>query len=195
MTKGVQYLHEIKEHIISAFQDFTNRGVLCEEILRGVRYNLKDVMIHPDSAHHGPGQIIPCARKAFYACQLASGPKILEPMYLVEIDVPTSIQNKVFTTLNARRSQVIDIQDRPGTPISIIRAHLPVLESFGFTQLLRENTGGKASPQMNFSHWKEMLGDPMLPGTPAHAALIRARTRKGLKVDLPVFTDFYDKYR
>jgi len=193
ITKGVQFLNEVKDHVVSAFKVVTSYGVLCEEVLRGVRFNLEDVKLHSDSIHRGPGQIIPCATKVFYGCQLASGPRLLEPMYSVEISVPLSAHNGVFATLNARRGEVVEIQDKPGTPLSFIQAFLPVLESFGFTQLLRKNTGGKAFPQMKFSHWNEMIGDPLKEGTPAYASLMKTRKRKGLKCELPIFCDYFDK--
>jgi len=132
-------------------------------------------------------------KKVFYGCQLASGPRLLEPIYLVEITVDMSAQPGVYSTLGARRGVIVDVQTRPGTPLSLIRAHLPVVDSFGFTQLLRENTGGKAFPQMKFSHWKEMPGDPMKEGTQAYVALMKTRKRKGLKEQLPSFNDYFDK--
>jgi len=118
---------------------------------------------------------------------------MMEPMYLVEITVPQEAQSGVFSTLNTKRGEIELIQDRPGTPLSVMRAFLPVMESFGFTQLLRQNTGGKAFPQMKFSHWKQMNGDPMKEGTPAYATLMNTRKRKGLKEELPVFADYFDK--
>jgi len=192
-TKGVQFLREIQELVADAFREVTKGGVLCGEVMRGVGYYLDDCTLHADGVHRGPGQIIPCAKKVFYGCQLASGPKLLEPMYLVEITVSIESQSGVYATLNARRGEVVDIQERPGTPLSVIRAHLPVLNSFGFTQLLRENTGGKAFPQMRFSHWKEMPGDPMKEGTPAYIEVMKTRKRQGMKQELPIFNDYYDK--
>jgi len=193
MTKGVQFLSEIKDHVVGAFMQVTTGGILCDEVMRGMRYNLEDVKLHADSIHRGAGQIMPCAKKVFYACELASGPKMMEPMYLVEITVPQEAQSGVFSTLNTKRGEIELIQDRPGTPLSVMRAFLPVMESFGFTQLLRQNTGGKAFPQMKFSHWKQMNGDPMKEGTPAYATLMNTRKRKGLKEELPVFADYFDK--
>jgi len=43
----------------------------------------------------------------------------------------------------------------------VIKAHLPVAESFGFTDFLREATQGRASPQMVFDHWAEVSSDPL----------------------------------
>jgi len=65
-----------------------NKGVLCEENVRGVRFNIHDVTLHTDAIHRGGGQIIPTTRRVLYACMLTAAPRILEPIYLVEIQVP-----------------------------------------------------------------------------------------------------------
>ena len=74
-------------------------------------------------------------------------------------------------------------------PIPQVRAFLPVLESFGFTQLLRQNTGGKAFPQMIFDHWELIeQGDPDIfdPKTKTYQCVMQSRERKGMKAEMPV---------
>lgn len=44
-TKGVQYLNEVKDAFVAAFQWSTKEGVLCEENMRGVRVNIMDVTV------------------------------------------------------------------------------------------------------------------------------------------------------
>jgi elongation factor 2 len=193
MVKGAQFVHEIKDHVVGAFMQATGGGIVCDEIMRGFRINIEDVKLHADAIHRGAGQIMPCAKKVIFATQIASGPKLLEPMYLVEITVPQQQQSGVFSTLNTKRGEIDAITDRIGTPLSLIRAYLPVLESFGFTELLRKNTGGQAFPQMKFSHWKMCSGDPLKEGTPAYLIVMDTRKRKGLKEELPKFGDYYDK--
>merc|ERR1712027_157253 len=85
------------------------------------------------------------------------------------------------------------MQERIGTPLVQIRAFLPVAESFGFTQLLRQKTAGQAFPQMKFDHWERANGNPMKEGSPANLVLMKSRERKGLKMQLPEFTDYYDR--
>ena len=63
------------------------QGVLCEENVRGVRFNIHDVTLHTDAIHRGGGQIIPTTRRVLYACMLTASPRLLEPIYLVEIQV------------------------------------------------------------------------------------------------------------
>jgi len=61
--------------------------VLCDENMRGVRFNIYDVTLHTDAIHRGGGQIIPTARRCLYACVLTAAPRLMEPVYLVEIQV------------------------------------------------------------------------------------------------------------
>ena len=43
--------------------------------------------MHPDATHRSGGQIIPTARRVLYACMLTASPRILEPVYLAEIQI------------------------------------------------------------------------------------------------------------
>merc|ERR1712018_707853 len=73
-TKAVQYLNEIKDSVVAGFQWATKEGVMAEENMRGVRFNIHDVTLHADAIHRGGGQIIPTARRCFYACVLTAEP-------------------------------------------------------------------------------------------------------------------------
>ena len=55
--------------------------------MRGVRFNIYDVTLHTDAIHRGGGQIIPTARRCLYASALTASPGMMEPVYLVEIQV------------------------------------------------------------------------------------------------------------
>lgn len=193
VSRGVQFLHEIKDHCVSGFMNATGGGCIADEVMRGVRYNIEDVVLHADTIHRGAGQIMPAARRVFYACQIASSPKLMEPMYLVDITVPQTAHSGVYSTLNQRRGEISKIEDRIGTPLTQIQAYLPVMESFGFTETLRKNTGGQAFPQMKFSHWSMVNGDPYEEGSSANKIVMDIRERKGMKMELPAFNDYYDK--
>ena len=58
--------------------------------MRGVRFDIHDVTLHADAIHRGGGQIIPTTRRVLYACCLTAAPRLLEPVYLVEIQVSYS---------------------------------------------------------------------------------------------------------
>jgi elongation factor 2 len=192
-TKAVQYLNEIKDSMVGAFIQATAAGILCEEAIRGVRFDLKDITMHADAIHRGAGQIMPPCKRAMYACQIRSEPRLLEPLFLADIVVPRSALAGVYSTLNQRRGIVDGLDERPGTPLCKVKAFLPVLESFGFTGMLRANTGGQAFPQLIFSHWAQLNGNPFDEGSQAHGICLEVRKRKGLKDGMPVFGDYYDK--
>jgi len=192
-TKGVQFLNEIKDSMVGAFIQASACGILCEESMRGIRFNLMDITMHADAIHRGAGQIMPPTKRAMYACQIKSEPVILEPMFLADITVPQHALAGVYSTLNARRGIVVGKEDRIGTPLTNVKAHLPVLESFGFTGHLRQNTGGQAFPQLIFSHWNPLEGNAYDEGCMANKICLEVRKRKGLKDGMPAFNDYYDK--
>lgn len=55
--------------------------------MRGVRFDIHDVTLHADAIYRGGGQIIPTARRVLYASTLTAQPRLMEPIYLVEIQV------------------------------------------------------------------------------------------------------------
>lgn len=193
VSKGVQYLNEIKDSVIAAFQWATKEGVLCEENMRGIRFNVVDVQLHADAVHRGGGQIIPTARRVLYAACLTGEPRLMEPIYLVEIQCPETAIGGIHATLNKRRGHVISEEQRPGTPLYNVKAYLPVMESFGFTADLRSNTGGQAFPQCVFDHWQAIQGDPTNPATKPGSITAATRKRKGLGIEVPTLDKFLDK--
>merc|ERR1711893_29768 len=192
-TKGVQYLNEIKDSVVAGFQWATKEGVLCDENMRSVRFNLYDVALHADAIHRGGGQIIPTARRALYACQLIAAPRLMEPVYLCEIQCPENAVGGIYGVLNRRRGHVFEENQVAGTPMFHVKAYLPVNESFGFTADLRSNTGGQAFPQCVFDHWQIMQGDPCEPGTKSNEIVTATRKRKGIPEGIPPLDRFYDK--
>ncbi len=193
-TKAVQYLNEIKDSCIAAFQWATKEGPLAEENMRGVRFNILDVTLHADAIHRGGGQIIPTARRACYAGFLLAKPTLQEPVYLVEIQCPEQAIGGIYSVLNQKRGQVFSEEQRVGTPLFTIKAYLPVLESFGFNATLRQATGGQAFPQSVFDHWQLIPGGSALDvGSKVNEIVLGLRKRKGLKAAIPDYTDYYDK--
>jgi len=192
-TKGVQYLNEIKDSMVAALQWVSKEGVLTSENMRGIRFNVMDVVLHTDAIHRGGGQIIPTARRVFYAAQMTAEPRIMEPVFLVEIQCPQTVIGGIYSVMNRRRGQIIEEIQRPGTPLTNIKCYLPVMESFGFTADLRSNTGGQAFPQMIFDHWKVIPGSPFESGNKANEVTLLTRKRKGITEDIPPLDRFLDK--
>lgn len=191
--KGVQYLNEIKDSVVTGFQMASKEGPMADENLRGVCFEVCDVVLHTDAIHRGGGQIIPTARRVFYAAMLTAKPRLLEPVYLVEIQAPEHALGGIYSVLNQKRGHVFDEIQRPNTPLYNVKAYLPVIESFQFNESLRAQTGGQAFPQLVFDHWDMLPSDPLEPGTPAAARVVEIRKKKGLKDQLIPLSEFEDK--
>merc|ERR1719420_1615032 len=193
-TVAVQFLAEIKEHVNSAFQWASKEGPLCEEPMRACRFDLKDVTMHTDAIHRGAGQIMPPTRRCVFACELTASPSLQEPIFLVDITAPTDAQGGIYNCMNQRRGIIFHEEQRAGTNLMQMRAHLPVAESFGFTGALRQATSGQAFPQCSFSHWESMQGgDPMTEGTKMNLLCLAIRKRKGKKEEIPPLGEYLDK--
>jgi len=191
-AKGVQFLNEIKDSVVAGFQWASKEGVLCEENMRAVRFNIKDVKLHADAIHRGGGQIIPTTRRVCYACQLTAEPRLMEPIYDVEIQCPQAAAGGIYSVLNKRRGIPNGETIMPGTTMVIVKCYLPVNESFGFAQELRSNTGGQAFPQCVFDHWAVLPGDPFDPASMPYEIVGKTRKRKGLNEAVPPLEKFLD---
>jgi len=191
-TTAVQYMNEIKEHVHSAFQWTTKEGPLCEENMRGIRFNLMDCTLHADSIHRGAGQIMPPTRRCCFAAEMTAQPTLQEPMFLVEITCPQDAMSGVYNCMQPRRGQVFEENPREGTPLIQVKAYLPVSESFGFVAALRQQTSGQAFPQCVFDHWESLQGNAMEEGK-LQDLVLKTRKRKNLKHEMPKLHDYLDK--
>ncbi|KAL5011063.1 hypothetical protein ScPMuIL_013368 [Solemya velum] len=192
-SKSVQNLHDIRDTIVAGFQWVTQEGVLCEENIRGVRFDLQDAHIHPDPSHRRGAQIIPAMRRVLFSSMMTARPGMMEPVYLVEIQCPDSILGGVFNVLSRRRGHVVEESHDQNTPMCQIKAFLPVRESFGFTEELRSQTGGKAFPQCVFDHWQVVPGEALDVTSLAGSIVTEIRERKGLPANLPALEAYLDK--
>lgn len=124
ITKGVQYMNEIKESVVSSFQWASKQGVLCDENMRGMRFNIVDCELHTDAIHRGGGQIMPSARRLFYALELLSEPTLVEPIFSCEITAPSDCMGGVYQSLNQRRGTVNEEIQITGTPLNLVNFNL-----------------------------------------------------------------------
>merc|ERR1712071_598011 len=157
------------------------------------RFNIHDVTLHADAIHRGGGQIIPTARRVLYAAVLTAAPRLMEPVYLCEIQCPENAVGGIYGVLNRRRGHVFEESNVGGTPMWAVKAYLPVNESFGFTADLRSNTGGQAFPQCVFDHWQILPGNPFDATTRPGIVVTETRKRKGLKEGIPALDSYLDK--
>jgi len=201
-TKAIQYLNEIKESVNSGLLWAARQGPLCEENMRGIRFNLYDVKLHTDSIHRGMGQIQPTARRVFFCSSLTAGIRFMEPVFMVTIAAPADVQPGIMQALGACRGEFVQTLD------GITEAYVPIAETIGktpFSTVLTQKTNGKAVSNFSFDHWEALNGDPLdfkkdkmgvwQPGAGNKAAeiLLTIRKRKGLKLEPPDIAEYFDK--
>ena len=193
-TQGVEpaALNEMKEHAKRGFQWASQEGPLCEESMRGIRFNIIDVSYYTDAIHRGAGQIVPPMRRCCYAAEMTAQPTLQEPVFLVEITCPQDAMSGVYYCMNLRRGCVFEENLREGTPYMQMKAHLPVAESFGFESVLRQQTKGQAVSQRIFDHWSAMPGNAMEAGK-VQDMILAIRRRKNLKEEMPKLADYLDR--
>ena len=192
MCKGVQYLNEIKDSVVAGFQWASKRGAVAYENMHGICFEICDAVLHADAIHRGGGQVIPTARRVIYASQLTAKPRLLEPVYLVEIQAPEQALGGIHGVLNQKRGHVFEEMKRQGTPLYNIKAYLPVIESFGFSTALRAATSGPAFPQCVFDHWDMMATDPLDPFSISGRIVTDIRLRKGLREQVTPLSQYED---
>jgi elongation factor 2 len=191
-TSSVQHMKEIKGNVLSAFNGLILNGPLTDEKLRQVKFSITDARIHSDAVHRGGSQIVPAATRAMKGAMLSSKPRLQEPILLCTVKVMESLRGDVYSALGNKRGKIIsDEYDNEST--IIIKAHLPVAESFGFAEYLRDETSGRAMPQFAFSHWETINSDPFEEGSMANELVKQIRARKGLSAEVPQPEAFIDK--
>jgi elongation factor 2 len=203
-TKAVQYLNEIKESVNSGLLWAARQGPLCEENMRGIRFNIHDVKMHADSIHRGMGQIQPTARRVFFASAITAGCRFQEPVFSVTIGASADSQPGIMQALGACRGEFISCEEA-GSQITVL-AFVPISETIGktpFATVLTQKTSGKASANYSFDHWETMGADPLdmkkdkmgewQPNNRAGEILMAIRKRKGLRLEPPQLIDYYDK--
>lgn len=200
-------LNTSQSSIVQGFQWATREGPLCEEPLRSTKLKLLDINLADKPIHRGGGQIIPAARKVVHSSLLTATPRLMEPVYRLQIQCPQDIVSAMEPILKKRRGHVVQDQPIAGSPYSLVKAYLPVIDSFGLETDIRIFTQGQAMVHSVFDHWAIVPGDPLdktillhplEPSPPQHLArefLVKTRRRKGLSEDVSISQFFDDEMR
>lgn len=78
------------------FQWGTREGPLCDEPIRNVKFKILGADIAPEPLARGGGQIIPTARRVCYSAFLMATPRLVEPVYYVEIQTPAGARPRLM---------------------------------------------------------------------------------------------------
>uniref|UniRef100_A0A665THZ9 Elongation factor-like 1 n=1 Tax=Echeneis naucrates TaxID=173247 RepID=A0A665THZ9_ECHNA len=113
-----------------------------------------------DSCGQVSGQLIAAMKEACRHAFQAQPQRLMAAMYTCEIMTTAEVLGRVYGVLGKREGRVLHEEMKEGTDMFIIKAILPVAESFGFADEIRKRTSGLASPQLVFSHWEIISSDP-----------------------------------
>ncbi|KAH8084992.1 GTPase [Aureococcus anophagefferens] len=179
----------------NGFQWGCREGPLCDEPIRNVKFKILDASISDVALHRGGGQVIPTARRVCYSAFLMACPRLMEPIFAVDVQCPADCVAAVYPVLARRRGHIVQDAPKPGAPFYTVKAYIPAVDSFGFETDLRAFTQGQAMCSQVFDHWAVCPGDPLdrsiilhplEPSPPPHLArefMVKTRRRKGLSED------------
>ncbi|KAF5077484.1 Elongation factor G [anaerobic digester metagenome] len=182
MTRGIQYLDEIKELLLEGFESAMDDGPIAKERVMGIKIKLMDAKIHEDAVHRGPAQVLPAIRKAVYGAIMLAEPALLEPIQKVFINTPQDYMGSATREIQNRRGQIVDMSQEGD--MSTVESKVPVAEMFGFAGDIRSATEGRCL-------WStESAGFERLPRELQNTIIREIRQRKGLS-DQPYGPDHY----
>ncbi|WP_414469693.1 elongation factor EF-2 [Methanobacterium sp. ACI-7] len=182
MTRGIQYLDEIKELLLEGFESALDDGPIARERVMGIKIKLMDAKIHEDAVHRGPAQVLPAIRKAVYGAIMMANPTLLEPKQKVFINTPQDYMGSATREIQNRRGQIADMQQEGD--MMVLESKVPVAEMFGFAGDIRSATEGRCL-------WStESAGFERLPVELQKQIVRQIRDRKGLSPE-PYGPDHY----
>ena len=184
MTKGIQYLREVKETVASGFRWAAKNGPLCDEPIRGCKVTLLDAKLHEDPVHRGPAQIMPAMKRAFWGSFLTARPVLIEPIYKIGVSVPHQFVGDVTGLITRKRGRVTSSEQKG--PITNVQGFMPVSETFGLSADMRGATSGHAFWQTQFDHWEKV------PESISMEVIAGIRKRRGLPEEIPKANKYID---
>ncbi|RJS91914.1 elongation factor EF-2 [Candidatus Bathyarchaeota archaeon] len=185
LTKGVQYMRDVRDMVISGFRWACQAGPLCEEPIRGIKVKLMDAQLHEDPVHRGPAQIMPAIRRAIFGSFLTANPVLLEPIYRIQVSVPAEWVGQVSSLLTRKRGRILASEQKGA--LLAVDGYIPVAETFGLAADLRSATSGHAFWQSQFDHWEKV------PESLAKEVIAEIRNRRGLPPEIPDAKRFIDE--
>ena len=141
--------------ILKGVMDCMERRPLTGSYARDVRVVVYDGKMHPVDSNELSFTL--AARHAFSDAFKAAGPKILEPIYDLEIFVPSDYMGDVMSDLQGRRAIIMGMDSEAG--YQKLQAKIPLKELSNYSVALSSLTGGRASFTAKFASYELVPGD------------------------------------
>ena len=141
--------------ILKGINDKMTEGPLTGSYARDIRVYVYDGKMHPvDSKEIA---FILAGRNAFKEAFRNAGPKILEPIYNVDIFTPNDYVGPCMSDLNTRRGMIMNQDTEKG--LTVLHARVPLAELYRYSTVLSSLTGGSATFQMRFAEYVQVPAD------------------------------------
>ena len=152
-VKGGNIPKEFIPSIQKGFLKAMKNGVLAGYPLDQLKVTVIDGSFHPVDSDQLSFEI--CAIQAFKSAAEKASPALMEPIMKMEVVTPEESMGDVISDLNKRRGQVEGMESSR-TGARIVKAKVPLAETFGYVTSLRTITSGRATSSMHFSHYAEV---------------------------------------
>ena len=141
--------------ILKGIMEKMEIGPLTGSYARDIRVYVYDGKMHPVDSNEISFRL--AGRNAFSTAFKNAGPKILEPVYDVEIFVPSDRMGDVISDLQGRRGMVLGMSSEKR--FEVIKAKVPLAEMNKYSTALSSITGGRAMYTMKFAEYAQVPGD------------------------------------
>lgn len=141
--------------ILKGINDKMTEGPLTGSYARDIRVYVYDGKMHPVDSNEI--SFVLAARNAFKEAFRNAGPKIMEPIYNVEVMTPAEYQGSCMSDLQNRRGILGDMGADKG--FSILKARVPLAELYRYSTTLSSLTSGAATFSMSFADYQPVPGD------------------------------------
>ena len=144
--------------IMKGLMEKMEEGPLTGSYARDIKVAVYDGKMHPVDSNEISFKL--AGRNAFSMAFKEAGPKIMEPIYEVEILVPSDRMGDVMSDLQGRRGIVLGMSSEKG--FEKILAKVPLAEMNKYSTSLSSLTNGRAMYNMKFSEYAQVPGDLQL---------------------------------
>ncbi|HDQ99339.1 MAG TPA: elongation factor G [candidate division WOR-3 bacterium] len=141
---------EFVKAVEEGIRDSLEAGVLAGYEVTGTRVRILDGKFHEEDSHDVDFKV--AAATAFRDAFLAAGPTFLEPLMELEIVAPEQYLGGILGDITARNGRILHIEPVKGH--QIVRAEVPLANTFGYATALRSLTQGRATSSMQFKTFR-----------------------------------------
>ena len=141
--------------IVKGLMDRMEQGPLTGSYARDVRVIIYDGKMHPVDSNEISFRL--AGRNAFSEAFRNANPKILEPVYDVDVFVPADVMGDVMSDLQSRRAIIMGMNSENG--FEKISAKVPLKEMSSYSTALSSITGGRSSFSMKFAGYELVPSD------------------------------------